>query len=64
MTKEEINNNDNSIKEDSNDEGVKDKSSKSKVKEEETLPEETVDLEKRLDKIYSYLIMIYFMGSL
>ena len=49
MTKEEINNNDNSIKEDSNDQGLKDISSKSKVKEEEILPEEKIkNLEDKL----------------
>ncbi len=49
MTKEEINNNDNIIKEDSNDQGLKDISSKSKVKEEEILPEEKIkNLEDKL----------------
>ena len=49
MTKEEINNNDNSIKEDSNDQGLKDISSKSKVKKEEILPEDKIkNLEDKL----------------
>ena len=49
MAKEEINKNENSIKEDSNNQNLKDTSSKSEGKEEEILPEEKIkNLEDKL----------------